>query len=572
MIALTLCVLLLALIAVGLGALAERALTGRDAARLNFAEKGILGLLAAGAAGLVLNFFLPLDWRVTSALALAGLAGIGFCRREVAAALGGRPRRVVLLFVLFGVAVAAGAFNAPLHPDTGLYHFQTVLWQHVAPLPLGVANLHFKLAFNQLWFTVASALWLPAFEVTAVFAVNAVIAVFVLLGLAQRALDEEVPERHSYSTLYALLALAVLALTVFRGTGSPNTDYPAAWLNIYAFYLGARMLESAAAGDRRAQAWERDYVLLAALVLLAFTTKLSQLPLALLPALVVTGMHRGRVPRFPLLRVHAAAAALLVLWALRGLGLSGCALFPHPATCVPGLAWAVSGSEAARYTEMIRAWGRGITSGVMPPDWSWLPAWLGHMYQYKLVWLLQLLCAGGIAILAAKKIYLRLVPPRHRALHAEPQLPAAHFAALWSVALAGLAFWFFAAPDVRFGYGYLVSAPLTLLAYTLHRASTPRVTPARAAAVIWTAAVFMLAHAAYQTREAGPEALALPWPRIELRANRVAYTHEGRPVYLSDERNECWWQLPCTPRFDPRLRITSLGIWPMFQGAHGDPR
>src|SRR5262249_14770911 len=140
------------------------------------------------------------------------------------------------------VGVALGALRAPLHPDTGIYHFQTILWQHEAPVALGLANLDGKLGFNSAWHTIAALFWLPGLGLTSVFAVNALIVVLVVYGLIQDIADRKVGDV-GCSSWYALLCLIALAVSAFRGTGSPNTDYPAALLNMYAFYLAARVSE-----------------------------------------------------------------------------------------------------------------------------------------------------------------------------------------------------------------------------------------------------------------------------------------------------------------------------------------
>jgi hypothetical protein len=103
--------------------------------------------------------------------------------------------------------------RAPLHPDTGLYHFQTILWQHEAPLALGLANLDGKLGFNSIWHTIAAMFWFPGLGLAPVFGLNALIVVLVLFGLIQRIAADGSPSDVGFSRWYALLCLFAIAIS-----------------------------------------------------------------------------------------------------------------------------------------------------------------------------------------------------------------------------------------------------------------------------------------------------------------------------------------------------------------------
>lgn len=554
--------LLSGMITAGIGAITERALAIPSNARLNFAEKGLLGLLVLGTIGLALNFIMALGVWVPALAALSGFAGLVIFSGAIRASLGKHPGKTTVLGIILTLGVALGAYVAPQHPDLGLYHFQTILWQHESPVPLGIANLELKLGYNSLWLTIAAMLWLPFLELTSVFAVNALIVALVLLALAQRVFDEDHLAGRGWSHLFALACLVILVVTTFRGTGSPNTDYPPALLNIYAFFLATRLAEASGAG--RNAHYLADLIMLVIVVTLAIASKLSQLPLALLPMLFIPALASETAARRQIIPALVFSITVFSLWSLRSLALSGCVVFPQSQTCISSLPWATAIDQVIGHARLIHGWGRqspGITSEALQ-SWAWVPGWLRYMYEYKIVWLPQLLCLVAMAGWAYAALMRRARPD------AFLLLPATRFMPIWAIALGGLVFWFFAGPDIRFGYGFLISAPMLLFAYGLYRAGWPRLTHSGSRTFVFILAGILLLHAGYMNRNSGFAALTAPWPELETVATKEHRNHQGVTIYSPGEKDECWWQRPCTISFNPEITVTRLWIWPMFQGMH----
>ena len=558
LIALTL--LLVAACAIGLYVL--RLLRVSEQAVPDLADAGIVGLAAIGAMGILLNFVMALNSWLTAAILLAALFGAVRQRGKLHQMLGERPATALATLGVLTIAVALGALRAPLHPDTGLYHFQSILWQHEAPIALGIANLDGKLGFNSLWHTIAAMFWLPGLELTSVFAVNALIVILVLFGLIQRINAGSSTSNAGFSRWYAVLCLFVLAISAFRGTGSPNTDYPAAVLNIYAFYLGARLCELQAFVRENRHQLQLNLTMLIVVVALALTVKLSQAALALLPLGFLIAIIYGRLPRVQIGTAMAFGAGLGALWMLRNLGLSGCAAYPQPLTCLHDLPWAVSTGQVVDLYNLIRTWGRSVVAplAAVQDNWDWVPAWFGYIYRYKLVWLPQVLCLCGIALLIVQRARTCNAPSAPDI----KRLPWRQFTLLASTAAAGLVFWFFSGPDIRFAYGNLISAPLLVLAWCLNQADIPP--PSVHRRTVSTAAVgLMLMHAAYLNRDAGWAGLLEPWPQLTTVSGQETKTDAGETLYLAHQNGECWWHRPCAPLLAPGLEITQAGHWPVFR-------
>jgi len=234
-------------------------------------------------------------------------------------------------------------------------------------------------------------------------------------------------------------------------------------------------------------------------------------------------------------------------WVMRGIALSGYLLYPAIATRLPFLPWATPQSIAREETLWVRSWARlperrpeEVLAG-----WAWLGPWAKWTVTRLSVLPLVLLLLAGVAA---------LVLGRHRAADPATMRPVV---ATLAAALASTLFWFWSAPDPRFGYGalfVLAALPLSVALPRLGLAAWPRrVRMALAgmlgAGLIAAGGAFLLAGAAFRPRFLSPP--ALPEPTVE-----GERTLEGDMVYVPVGDNRCWSApLPCTPYFRRELLV-----------------
>jgi len=221
-------------------------------------------------------------------------------------------------------------------------------------------------------------------------------------------------------------------------------------------------------------------VLQMAAVLCAFavTVKMSIAPL--LPCIFVLFFDRGWQgtsgrdesssdfrTRYQLLggtfsrRVTLAIFLLLVLWAARGLCLSGCLFFPSRVACLNHAEWTVSEHRAKFARDWITGWARqpGPNGLDTLSNWNWLTPWLKrHVVREKVM--LSLLFFGIVFSLAAAL-------KNHRP---DPPVPSVMIPAL--ICFLGIIFWFITAPDPRFGYGVLFSFAILIFCQGVLRISS----------------------------------------------------------------------------------------------------
>jgi hypothetical protein len=290
--------------------------------------------------------------------------------------------------------------------------------------------------------------------------------VLFFLALGQHGYGILRTERATASGVFAFLVVVFLfteGASFLRIIGSPNTDIPAALIAIYCFFLAIRALEARGSPPAFVQYW----MLLAAMSVFAAMIKLSQAPLLLLPLLlgaIGPVIQGGGRERKTLVVGTAVLSAGAVLWLVRGLLTSGCLAYPVVQSCLESIPWVVARDVTVVQHDSIRAFGLygelGKNTGLS--DWSWLPAWWlrfkAHHFARGMVYMVLIVMT--LAVIARTLSW--------RASRA-CVLPATSTTAGWSpwfvvppgvwwlplMVLVFTGYWFLAAPDIRFGYGYL---------------------------------------------------------------------------------------------------------------------
>lgn len=499
------------------------------------ALSGFSGLMALSVIGTLFNFILPVSTWISCILAAAGIALFLRRRKELGGTILPFEAMVLLGFLGFLSFAASGPVT---FFDTGLYHLQAVSWTTSGPVPLGLANLHRRLGLNSSWFPAAALLELPGLEGRSP-SLAAPLVLFFFGAAVVSAMRRCLAGEATVSRLF--LSLGVVPVFLFSAdTSVPSlsTDLPVTLLTILSAYFLIRRGENP--GDAAAP---RAAVLLA---LFAATVKISA-GAWLLACLAATRVLPA-----------AAAGVLVVPWLMRGVALSGCLLYPSLATRIGALPWAVAPRLARAEILWARSWGR--LPGGSPEEtlrgWAWVMSWLRANVLRPSIVPLEIFVLAGIAclFLAARKRSASFAASRRAVT-----VPAL-------VASFSLVVWFVSAPDTRFAWGSLFTIAALLLSTGLREVSS-KGWPASALLFLFTfsAGSLFVASLVINGRRGGQTFLARPPLFVPPVAD--VKTLEGVTVHRPAEGDRCGTApLPCTPDFDPALRITRApgGRWRSF--------
>lgn len=414
-----------------------------------FESTVLLGAFVLAITSQAAHVFVSLPSRPSAIVLCAVLLTLAFLRRGDVSWLLGRARYVLgqhapltMAFFFIAVIIAFSAARPCKVEDTENYHAQILRWTESASLVPGLALVHGRLGFNSLWFpleAVSSFAFLSNGPLPLVNTATFLIGALYLF-------------RHSVTTngsrLHANLALAAMVpyfAVGFLYAGSQSPDLPALTYGLLSFFAVSQAFAS-----RRTD----QYVLAMCLVGASACWKLSVAPLLLFAPLIAWDhfvVSRGKLEKSWMLSSAflVFAAALLIG---RSVVLSGYPLFPSTMVDVFPVDW--KAPSLAHGQEMwVRVFARGLrpqnpAEALTYPMSQWVPVWIKNWNNPVRISMIML--ATGLILAAVSWCFASsrrwFVEGNRRALFA-----------MGAVALLSTAFWFWQAPDLRFGAAYVTA-------------------------------------------------------------------------------------------------------------------
>lgn len=428
------------------------------------------------------------------------------------------------------------------NPDTGIYHAQAIRWIETYPAVPGLGNLHTRLAFNSAWL-VANAQFSLAFLGGQSFHAlpGLFLAVFGLTALAGLRRMAQGAARPSDWLAALLLPLAFFTIAV--ESSSPGTDFPAILLVWFVLIEWMREQEQPDPDAVRP-------VLLALIAVFAVTVKLSVAPIALFAVLIFARYLRRQLFR-PAVLIAAGTVLILTPWLARNVVLSGYLVYPEAGLDLFAVDWKIPAQTAENEKITIQAWARipreEKTIVQAMPLATWAKIWYFNQDKsdQALLWGIGLgPLSWALAGLFSRKARAKLKEPLRR------------YALGYGVFLAGLAFWFASAPDLRFGYGFVLGA--LVLGWLPWLALAQSLAARRGKLIAGVILVITLALWGLQIRSIEPRTLPqrLLLPRDYTSYSTAPCQLQNKTIFCAEWYNECGYEaFPCVPSADPQVGL-----------------
>jgi hypothetical protein len=467
------------------------------------------------------------------------------------------------------IAVAAWVASKGMYRvesfDSGLYHLPTIRWLNTYPIVPGLGNLHFRMAFSQAFFAYAAALNAGWFAGHARSAANGFLFLVLLFQAAQglwRNSHTAIQDHASCALTWAadLLVIPLLIYLALSSDGfsSPTPDLAATLLQLSMFLIFVR-----AVGEWKTKGEMPHFAatILPLLAATAITVKLSTIAFSasILVACVLLEAHPSykepQALRRAALRL-APSAAVIGVWLLRGLILSGCPLYPATIGCLR-VDWAIPIDKVINEANWIYSWARepGVDWRFVLGDWHWLRPWMARESRDFI--------GFGFPLAASFVLTISAVVLRRDTSSKTGGLARySDFIILIPVVL-GILFWFFTAPDARFGRALFwmlsMGGGLSLLGSLRPLLSRRSFRVAVLGLFVAVNAPFFayvaLRGASRVTRISTSGWQPIPAPRLVSRP-----TSSGLVVFVPESGEKCWDSpVPCTPYFNPNLALRVSG-------------
>jgi len=452
---------------------------------------------------------------------------------------------VALLAVLIFFSVLDLASRTPSNPDTAIYHAQAIHWIESYKAVPGLGNLTTRLAYNSNWF-IDNALfgfaWLQPQPFHALPGLLVILSLFYFLdGTWQLASANQTPLAWLKTVL-----IPVFFLILPSEISSPGTDLPAILLT---WLLLSEYLQPAAAS--RPDSDSRQLIL-GLLVFYAVTLKLSVLPLLILPGctfIYSVCKHNFR------LGAHLLALGALVLspWLARNVILSGYLVYPVPWLDFFNFDWKIPNDLASAEVLSINNWARHIWIDSSQHNYAlpfpeWVPLWFKAETLNRKI--MALLAASGIVATGA----LLLIKPARLWL-LKHGLKEARL--VYITAYCGCFFWFFTAPDFRFGFSFIIFSIL-LIFYPLFHFLEYSNSKIKFAIVTFLLACLILNQAWFYSASFHVKTIGdrLIQPETYMRAPSSSCQFANFNVWCADLYNQCWYSpFPCVPMALPEVEM-----------------
>lgn len=562
-------VLVAALVCLGYGVLAVRSLQSRHpafVAATTVGDVALIGYMSVATFATVANFFLPLSSFMTTAICLGGLLALPIGYRLLAVRTGPLRGALPLVALLAVLCFYFGSFipgSTAAHYDTGLYHVQAIRQIMEYPMLLGTANIHMRFGYNSSLFPAAAALSGAGFGYPGLVTSNALLMSFISLAIVQRSLAWSSRDG-SRAAIFGILMIGITAFTPilsFRDwAGTPNTDFPSSLAILYAFYLSLLMSDRQQ-GQIPGPGTGPEAVLLMAVLAFAISLKLTAIPVVLLVAIPMLTWRGNQLRRRELMGGLACAAAIGLPWLARGIGTSGCLAYPLPSSCLP-VPWRVTLGVVQSDLNWMRAWSRkpATLPQTVLSDWAWFPEWLAGLAREP-----ALPAFVGLSLLLALCLSARLLLLTAGAPRGSRNPGRiVDRAALFAIAIIGLAFWFLIAPLLRYGASWTVLPLALLIAFFFplsvrYDGKLHHLTPPVLCASLLVA-LSLLAVGDVTRRAINRPATGDPFeiPQAEVQSRGV---HAGIPVFVPAAGYQCW-DAPriCTPHLRDGVRFSPF-LW-----------
>jgi hypothetical protein len=299
----------------------------------------------------------------------------------------------------------------------------------------GLGNLHFRLANNSSWLDVAALVDNGPWEGRSAWIMSGLLLCLSLLYF----LHELFFSGTSWAKIYALCIL--FAIPFLPGINVPSLyyDYPSIIIHCIVVLEILYIITNK-------KICHQHFIIIIGLTTLCFMMKsIDPVIIIVVPSFILFTLIKRKEFCFTVAaKIMVLPLIAAVLWIGKNLILSGYPLFPVPALPV-WFDWTMTRGDVNACYQAVRGFARTMNAwkGVMPSGVTeWFPFWLQRQMgnnSFRTVMLLPFLMAC----------------PLWGWLLARGRTPKILFVFGWQI--AGLIGWFAAAPDPRFGYGFVLS-------------------------------------------------------------------------------------------------------------------
>ena len=401
------------------------------------------GIFVTVLIAIILNFFIPLVF-LGYFFVPVGLFFLIFLRKKYLFENNFLIFSLILFFFIF-ISYSNGSHLAG---DTPYYHLQTIKWSSNYKISFGLANLEPRYGMNSLWHILISIFNIPIFNVNPIYHFNLIIYAITFNEIFNKKNYDT--KKISFGYLYLTLSFFLIYSyihpmingTIFLNLGSPEVDTISMLLFILSGFLFIKVEKS---ND------ESDISILLILTTLCYLTKLSYVVSILFILFLL-------INKKSLLKIKIIPYIILIniIWVMRNFFISGCGIFPFKFTCL-NFSWTYDLSKIEIFSKIIRSFSRDTPLRAKYMDFNytlktfdWLVPWFKtYFLETSLLIICSLIALISFLFFILYELFFKKIEL------------SKSFYLFFIICFLSICLWF-QAPEIRFGYGYIISFSILL--------------------------------------------------------------------------------------------------------------
>jgi len=403
-------------------------------------EVVLMGLVACNTISTCISLFFPIN-----SFVLLSLIGLGFLfliivkkelRKQV---LSLNENKYVIFFSLPFVAFAfVNSLYFPDNYDSALYHIQSVKWIEEYPVVPGLANLHGRFGFNPNVFTLFAITSLNDIFGQDIYSLHFTVFSFLIFYYIKKIYS--IYNQDGFSNLFLFFLFQFLIILGLPNLSSPSPDYLSTSISLFVF---SRMLDLS---HQKIKPEFKSYIPILVLSIYLVTIKLAVVPILLLFIFVFV---KFKYEALKSLWVLPLLALIIIPWLARNIITSGWLLYPFPSIDLFNFDWKVPITSVIIEKDIVAGFARiHHIDGANMAIFDWFPSW---WYRIDLIYRILFLTS---IIFPLVELISQPFKKNKNDLFTN---------AIFITSFVGVLFWFFLAPEWRFGQSFILIASMSPL-------------------------------------------------------------------------------------------------------------
>jgi hypothetical protein len=338
--------------------------------------------------------------------------------------------------------------------DSHLYHLQLIKFNTYYKSIFGIANLEDRYAMNSSWHSIISLFNFSYNGFKSIYLFNILIYSFIFNEVFRLNCKSNIVSNSflKFSLIYILIYSIFHPFgngTILNNIGSPEVDTVAAILFLFGIYLFLKYTE------------DNNYLAVEPLILISvliFTIKINYLAILILP--VWFFLKKNLL--FHYIKSSIASFVLIFVWIIKSFISSGCLLFPISLTCTNN-SWSLQSEHVNNYKNIVMSFARDTPERAKFGDFEytlnsfdWFFPWFNQYFLKT-----EFLYISFFIFFVSFFFILFLFVKKKNFVFEKKYL------FIFTLLFLNLHLWFYA-PEIRFGYGTIISLVMIPIIIYIH--------------------------------------------------------------------------------------------------------